>query len=257
MNRNEPAQLTHDERLANCHIISERLHRTYGEQVLAIGVYGSMARGTDAPFSDIEMFCVLRNTDEKADECSYEWSMGSWKAEVDVRTADTLLHEAAVVEGEWPLTHGPYFHVLSLYDPEQFFPRLRKTAESVSPMEFKLAIEEVLVGEIMELVGKLRNAGMQDNFAYLPYLAMQMAHNGAMLIGLHNCKRFTTGALVMPEALTMPDRPAGFDQLAELVMSGCLNDPPRTVAVCESFWDGLETWAFKHDYIIHIRRFPF
>ncbi len=138
-----------------------------------------------------------------------------------------------------------------------FFPRLRLKAETPSPADFKSAIDEVLVGEVMELAGKLRNAELQGNFAYIPYLAMKMSHYGAMLIGLHNRKLFTTGALVMAEALAMPDRPTGFDQLAELVMSGRLDNPSQTVAACEAFWDGLETWAGEHNYVIHTRRFPF
>jgi kanamycin nucleotidyltransferase len=49
---------------------------------------------------------------------------------------------------------------------------------------------------------------------------MQFAQYGAMLVGLHNQKLFSTGSMVLPEALTMLSRPEGFDNVALMVMSG-------------------------------------
>jgi kanamycin nucleotidyltransferase len=228
----------------------------YGKSILAIGVYGSISKGTDGPFSDIEMFCVLRESDESADFC-YEWSAGPWKAEVDVCTADVLLKTASTVEERWPLTHGPYFSQLSLYDPEGFFPKLKEAAESPTPKDFQNAIQEVLVGEVYELVGKLRNASLNGPHTYLPYLAMQFAQYGAMLIGLHNRKLYSTGSMVLPEALQLPHRPDGFDDVARMVMPGELTEPSRIVSACEHFWSGLVKWAAEHGYVIHTQRIPF
>lgn len=89
-------------------------------------------------------------------EFSYEWSAGHWKAEVNVCSADVLLETASTIEGEWPLTHGPFFSPLSLYDPDGFFPKLKKAAESPTKEDFRRAINEVLVGEMCEFIGKLR-----------------------------------------------------------------------------------------------------
>ncbi|KFM94500.1 kanamycin nucleotidyltransferase [Paenibacillus macerans] len=147
MHMNGPVEITRGERLETCREIAARLHEVYGENIRAIGVYGSVSRGTDGPFSDIEMFCVLKGEGEPA-EFSYEWSAGPWKAEVDVCSADVLLRTASTVEGDWPLTHGPFFSPLSLYDPEAFFFRLKEAAESPTKEDFRRAINEVLVGEM-------------------------------------------------------------------------------------------------------------
>ncbi|MFC4812449.1 ANT(4')-I family aminoglycoside nucleotidyltransferase [Paenibacillus sp. GCM10023250] len=256
MHTNGPLAITRNERLQICRELASRLHEVYGDQLLAVGVYGSVSRGTDSPFSDIEMFGVLHDSGEDVD-LSYEWSAGPWKAEVDVRSASVLLASAARVEGRWPLTHGPFFSPLSLYDPHGFFPRLREAAQSPRQEAFKRAIEEVLVGEMYEYAGKLRNAHHIGSHAYLPYLAMEFAHYGAMLIGLHHRRLFTTGALVLSEALELPERPEGFDRVARLAMSGELNDPAAVVNACEAFWDGLVQWAAAHDYTIHSTRIPF
>ncbi|MGZ7445493.1 ANT(4')-I family aminoglycoside nucleotidyltransferase [Paenibacillus sp. TH7-28] len=256
MHMNGPVEISRSERLETCREIAARLHELYGEQILAIGVYGSVARGTDGPFSDIEMFCVLKESSE-AVEFSYEWSAGHWKAEVDVCSADVLLKTAVTVEGDWPLTHGPFFSQLSLYDPQHFFSRLREAAESPTKEDFRYAINEVLVGEMYEFIGKLRNASLNGPHTYLPYLAVQFAQYGAMLVGLHNRKLYSTGAMVLPEALELPDRPEGFDGVARMVMSGTLAEPAKIVSACENFWSGLVDWAAKYDYVIHSRRIPF
>ena len=219
MHMNGPVKISRIERIQICHEIASRLHEVYGEKILAIGVYGSVARGTDGPFSDIEMFCVLRESNESVD-FSYEWSAGPWKAEVDVCTADILLKTASTVEGRWPLTHGPFFSQLSLYDPEGFFQKLKEAAESPTKEDFRRAINEVLVGEMYEFIGKLRNVSLNGPHTYLPYLAMEFAQYGAMLIGLHNQKPYSTGSMVLPEALQLPNQPDGFDNVARMVMSG-------------------------------------
>lgn len=256
MNMHGPVKISRSERLETCHEIAKRLHEVFGDKIKAIGVYGSVSRGTDGPYSDTEMFCVLHESSESVD-FAYEWSAGPWKAEVDICSADILLKKAATVDGRWPLTHGPYFSTLRLYDPEDFFPTLKKAAESPTSSDFSRTISEVLVGEMYEFVGKLRNVSLNGPITYLPYLAVQFAHYGAMLVGLHNRKLFSTGAMVLPEALEMPNRPKGFDNVAKLVMFGDLAEPPKIVSACENFWNGLVDWAAEHDYVIHSKRIPF
>lgn len=256
MYTNGPIAMSRDERLQLCDEILERLHKAYQQRVLAVGVYGSVARGTDGPYSDVEMLCVVRDASGPAD-FSHEWSAGPWKAEVNILSADTLLQEASTVEGEWPLTHGPYFAPLPLYDPGNFFPLLKKAAESPTEADFTQAINEVLVGEMCEYIGKLRNTTAKGSYTYLPYLTMQFAHYGAMLIGLHNRKLYTTGAQVLPEAVQLPGRPAGYDRVAGLVMSGELTDGQRLIEACEKLWSGLVQWADKHGYTIASECIPF
>ncbi|WP_374016531.1 kanamycin nucleotidyltransferase C-terminal domain-containing protein [Paenibacillus thiaminolyticus] len=53
-----------------------------------------------------------------------------------------------------------------------------------------------------------------------------------MIWGLHHHSLFT--ARPLPEALSLPDCPQGFDELAGLVMSGELADPEQIVADCKA-----------------------
>ncbi|USG68283.1 ANT(4')-I family aminoglycoside nucleotidyltransferase [Brevibacillus ruminantium] len=253
---NGPVKISKSDRFQTCQEIAARLHEVYKNKILAIGVYGSVSRGTDGPFSDIEMFCVLEDSNKDV-EFSYEWSAGPWKSEVNVLSASVLLKIAATVEDDWSLTHGPYFSPLVLFDSKGFFSTLKKTAESPTREDFTRSINRILVGEMYEFIGKLRNISLNGPQTYLPYLAMQFAHYGAMLIGLHHRKLYSTGAMVLPEALELPNRPSGFDQVAGMVMSGDLADPSKIVSACEDFWSGLETWANENHYVIYSERIPF
>ena len=50
-----PQSLPHTQRLTIAHEIAERVKERFHPEVLAIGLYGSLAREEDGPYSDIEM----------------------------------------------------------------------------------------------------------------------------------------------------------------------------------------------------------
>lgn len=238
-----PQPMERTRRLALAREIAAQFQRHYGDQVLAIGVYGSLARGTDGPYSDIEMHCVLRGS---GIERCFEWSAGPWKAEVDVYSEDVLLRWAAQVDGDWALTHRVCTDVWALYDPTGFFPRLRDVTLSQPAPVFEQVLHDVIVGELYELIGKIRNVRAAQYGACLAYLAVEFAQYGAFLVGLANRYLYTTSTRMFEESLALPDRPAGYDGLCHMVMAGELADPAQIVEACETFWSGIERWAEQH-----------
>jgi len=220
--------------------IAAQVQRHYGDDVLAVGVYGSVARGTDGPYSDIEIHCVLRGTG--LDVC-HEWSAGPWKAEVDVYSEDVILEWASEVDVDWSLTHGACTNVLPLYDPTDFFSRLREAALSQPDHVFQRVILDVIVGELYERIGKIRNARAEENDACMSYLAVDLAKCGACLLGLDNRHLYTVSTRLFEESLALPGRPDGYDSLCRMVMSGDLADAARVADAANDFWSGVERWA--------------
>lgn len=250
-----PQPMDRTSRMALAHEIVERVLNRPGAQVLAIGLYGSTARGLDGPYSDLEIMCVL---DTAGDDYNYEWTVGPWKAEVDFYSPDVLLAQATAVDGDWPLTHGAYQHVLALYDPGDFFSQLRAAVTAPPPERFTATIRGVIVGELYEWIGKLRNARHTGHTAYLPELALNLAKYGAFLIGLAHRHCYTNGPRLLEESLTLSHRPAGYDSLCRLAMAGDLSDPDRLAAACETFWAGVEQWAAERGIAIEeTSRIPF
>jgi kanamycin nucleotidyltransferase len=242
-----PEAIERTRRLQLAYKIAERVQRHYGETVLAIGLYGSLARGSDGPYSDIEMHCVVQGAgvDERL-----EWSTGAWKAEVDVYSEDVLLAWATEVDADWPLAHGACTDVLAVYDPTGFLPHLRDAALSYDDERFDQSIRDVIVGELYEWFGKMRNARAAGNEACLPYLAVELAKMGMCLIGLANRHLYTTSTRAFEESLEQPGRPEGYDRLCQMVMSGDLADPQRVVDAAGKLWSGVEMWASERGIVI-------
>ncbi|MGE8038098.1 ANT(4')-I family aminoglycoside nucleotidyltransferase [Lysinibacillus sp. NPDC093692] len=242
-----PKKITREERMEIAYSIANQVIERYGSKVQAIGIYGSLARKTDGPFSDIEIKCILNALDENF---CYEWTSGDWKAEVNFESAEHIIEEATTVDERWPLTHGQFFNILPIYDPNDFFTELKVKASSIDSSIFNEAICRTLVEEMYEYIGKVRNIEIQGPQTFLPILAMEIATAGAMILGLHNKQFFTTSAQVLPEALSFADKPEGFEVLCELMMSGNLSDPQQIIGICENYWDSLLEWYSSHGYQI-------
>lgn len=250
-----PFPMSRESRLEIAEEIKERIVETHGERVKAIGIYGSMGRGNDGPYSDLEIRCVLNSAGE---EYNHEWSTGTWKAEVNFVSEDILLEDVRTIEGDWPLTHGQFLSVLPLYDPDGFFTNLKQAVISQDEVKFRHALQALLVEEMFEYAGKWRNAGARGTETFLPALAVKMAEAGAMLIGLHHRTCYSTGARVLPEALELSNRPEGFDRLCQLVMTGQLSEPESVLEALEFFWEGVNGWAARNGYTMtESRRIPF
>ncbi|MFH1609753.1 MAG: kanamycin nucleotidyltransferase C-terminal domain-containing protein [Candidatus Bipolaricaulota bacterium] len=247
--------MTRTERLALAREITDRARASRGDGVLAVGLYGSTARGADGPCSDIEILCVLGTSGE---DYSHEWTTGPWKAEVNFVSRDRLFAQAAEVNGDWPLTHGAYVHTCPLHDPEGIFVQLRRIVRGQPGEKFTAALRMLIVGDIYELVGKIRNAQHLGYSAGLPMLAMHLALYGAYLIGLADRHLYTSGTRLFEESLRIHGRPAGYDDLCRLVMEGTLSRPTQVVEACEAFWAGVERWSAARGILLEEpRRVPF
>jgi len=242
-----PQPMDRAARLDLAHNLARRLRQHYGERVLAIGAYGSLARGTDRPYSDIELHCVLHGTQY---ERWLEWSAGPWKAEIDVYSQELLLARAAQVDGDWPISHGAVTAVMALYDPDGYFPRLKAAVFSQPDAVFRRVMRDVIVGNIYEHIGKIRNAQADGYTAPLPALAVDLARDGARLIGLDNRYLYTTNTRLWEESLSLPDRPAGYDTLVGLVMAGTLDAAAQLAGMADAFWAGVERWAAARNLVI-------
>ena len=242
-----PQLMKSNDRLALARELAQRVHRHYGERALAVGIYGSVARGQDGPYSDIEIHCVLHGC---GIDLSHEWSTGPWKAQIDVYSEDVLLRWAAEVDERWPLTHRACTNVMAVYDPTGFFPRLRETALTQPDEAFQQAIRDVIVGELYELIGKIRNARAGAHESGLPYLAVELCKYGACLLGLGSRYLYSGAPRFLEESLALPGRPTGYDRLCRLVMAGDLGNAGRVVDACDGFWTGIERWAQEREIAI-------
>lgn len=241
-----PQPFSHAERMSRAREIAETFRAHF--DVLAIGLYGSLARGDDGPYSDIEMYCVVRG--QGIDE-DYEWSEGAWKAEVNVQSAEVLTAWATEFDEFWPLTHGSCVNILPLHDPQGFFESLKGYVFDHADEEYDDLIRGVIVGELYEFLGKIRNAAASGKTDNLSTLAVEMAQYGAYTIGLANRTLYASSATMFSESQALADKPSGYEQLCELVTSGRLENPAHIARAADRFWEGIEAWASEKSIPIH------
>lgn len=235
-----PQPQTRAERQRLVERIVQDLHRVHGDQIIAIGLYGSLARGLDQPYSDVELFCVIAGS---GIDYSHEWIYGAGKAEVNIYSPDVIRHGATEVDDRWSLSQGQLMVAQPLYGEATFFQELRELVLSPPATAFNDLIRAMIVGELYEWMGKLRNARHTGYRAYIPLIACHFAEHTGLMLGLAHRHCFTTGGKVLEESVAFPHRPDGFAELCTLIMAGQLHDSDAVTAALERCWVGVVTWA--------------
>ncbi|GAA0323833.1 aminoglycoside O-nucleotidyltransferase ANT(4')-Ia [Bacillus carboniphilus] len=237
-----PNATTREEKLKIIEEIKNRLLMQHGEQIIAIGVYGSIGLGKEGPYSDIEMHVV---TEDGYTFSGKEFIFPPFKIEIGVDQKSELLEEAQKVHDGWAIKAGVYHHVMRIYDPHDFFGELKKAASNIPVEDFHFVMREFMIWEPYETMGKIRNNVKSGNLNYLSLGAMDIAWQTAKLIGLANQKFYSTRARTYEESLQMKSRPKGYDDLITLVMKGDLLDKEKLYRLCELLWTGLNEWFLE------------
>lgn len=238
-----PQPLSRLERMKTVDRIVADLHRSYGDTIKAMALYGSLGKGTDGEYSDIELWCVLTTPGV---DTTAEWVYGDNKAEVDIYGDDVMLAGAAEVTSRWALEKGEFMNNRPLFGDRAYFDHLRELVMAPSKKQFDDVIAEMVVGEFYEWVGKLRNGVARGDLAFLPITACNWALHMALTAALIHRHIFSTSSALMQETLALPTLPAGYPELAAMVTAGELHDRTKVAAALEASWAGLGPWLAQH-----------
>ena len=220
--------------------IVSRLESAYGASIVAIGLYGSTARDADRDYSDIELFCVV----SIPGECRRrEWVDADGKYEVEVFGADVVRNRAAELDEAWPVTHAKYANPRILRGGPALFAELKRLVFDHSEADFHEVIRSIIVGEMFEGLGKVRNSMSSGGHDQLPRVLMRIATMAQLLVGLAHRHIFTSSGLAAVESMQLAPRPSGHDELCTMAMRGELDNPDHTSEVIERYWIGVVEWA--------------
>lgn len=223
----------------------EQLRERYEDRLLAVALYGSTARDEDGPYSDVELWAVIEDRaaeDVSAEDDTFEWIHGRGKTEINVMARSAVEAFARSVEEDWAVTHGQFVHARVLWSAEGhegLVERLRALAAQPSDEAVDRALAEAVVGNLYELVGKLRN--LRGRMP-LSVLAAMVAREVACMVGLAERHVFESASSMLKEAARLP-APDGSAQLFEMVQGGDLTDLGAVTAAIERVWSGIEEWA--------------
>ena len=245
-----PQPQSHAARLQIVDRIVADLHRTYGDRIQAMALYGSMSRGTDDAYSDVELWCVLNTPGLDTSE---EWIYGPSKAEVNFYGVDVAQARTILVTYDWSLRQGKWLNNHPLFGDRAYFEALRARVMSPPKHVFDDVIAEIVVGEFFEWMGKIRNGVARDDLDFLPITTCNFTLHMALMVALAHRHVYSTSRVLMREALALPTLPVGYRELVQMVMAGELHDKPRVVAALEATWAGLEGWLMQQEIALDAR----
>ncbi|AQU79327.1 MULTISPECIES: kanamycin nucleotidyltransferase C-terminal domain-containing protein [Planococcus] len=249
-----PVSTTRSEKLEMIAVLKDRLLAAYGEQLLAIGVYGSIALETEGPYSDIEMHVVTKEYHSIED---LEFVYDKFKIEIGFHDKQAFFEKAKKIDDAWAIKAGAFIHVLPVYDPTNLFEQVKCLPfEGLSSSAHRV-MKEFMVGEPYETMAKIRNSYHSGNHNYIPLGANDLVWETAKLIGLANHTYYSTRAKTYEESVRMKSVPTGYRELVQFVMNGQLTDTETVYQLCESLWTGLNRWMESLGLNYRLTKLPF
>lgn len=246
-----PAAQSREDRHRRLEAMLDRLRRDYGEGLLAAALYGSLSRGEDGPYSDIELFCLL---DEPGDR-TLEWIYGAGKAEINLYGWDDARRRAAEVDEFWALSAGQFVHATPLEGDPGLVDELRAVASSPSDASIAAQVRASTVGELYEWIGKLRNAHTAGRRETVALLACRFTELTALILALASRRVYSGSAGLFRESLELRFLPEGYERLCAMVMRGDLRGSGVTQAIGESY-RGLIAWEQARGFAPEVSEWP-
>lgn len=103
--------------------VAETAQRRFPADVLALGVYGSLAHGDDTDASDVDLIVVTYRAGAGPHPVTRR--VDGHLVDLSVIGADDYLRHARTLSTSWPLAADRYLATKPLYDPTSWLDRLR------------------------------------------------------------------------------------------------------------------------------------
>ena len=183
------AGMNHEARMEIARRVTEFLLKRH-DDIVAVALYASTAKGEDREHSDVEMYAITR---EESDTRSYNAIHDGVIVEAWLPPLKEVEREARAAY-EWPFVADAYINHIALHDPDGVLQRLAAAARHPEPRQRGPAMQRALL-VLYEYLCKIRNyqaAGEDANTRVsCPEVAIQAAKflsllNRAYFNGMRN-----------------------------------------------------------------------
>ena len=225
-------KVSHEKRLGFARTIASRLIDTHKDAVLAICIYASTAKNLDRPYSDLEIFCVVKDSLEAKNK---RYVYHGLMVEIDYFQESNFLKEAARVGWDWPLGADQFRNRIALFERDNW---LRKLEEAVARNDRADVTEELrwAVLTVTESLGAVRNANIKSDPRDLRTRAFYMAWDAARVVFLCNRKYVLTTSWFWRQLFECEEQPNDFRNLIDIVAGFVESTNTELVDAAEELW---------------------
>ncbi|MCI2431578.1 hypothetical protein LM602_03340 [Candidatus Acetothermia bacterium] len=233
--------MTHEDRLSIARDLAQRILAQYGDAVVGIAIYGSVARKADTSFSDIELKVVTTAAVGEHD-VEYVHRSGA-KIEINYEQSESYLRRAGSVDTDWPIWAAIYRQQVVLFERENFFAQAHRAVESLKDEDFRAAQAQLISEDLYELMQKIRGAWQQKREENLRWWAGRFLWFSVLWLGLANRRYFTTGATVWEEVRRFSILPQDFENQMAVLASFRPSTAGEVYRAVEDLWAEIQKLA--------------
>jgi len=173
------------------------------KDVVAVVLFGSVARGDDGPDSDVEMAALVRRGGREAQR----FVLGGVLFNVYWLSAAASRHHMLDPDGD-AAKHG-FLEGTPLYDPHGWFVHLKRDVENLPTSYYRRSAEDAL-HHMYEYVCKARNARRRGDDANVVYATRVVGYFARVLAALLNGRHYASENTMTDEWGGFADLPKGF-----------------------------------------------
>ena len=212
------------------------IKKKFGDNLIALAADASYARGEDFDYSDLELFAFVKEMPEGKGMEGMSRIRDGMLVELIWTTREWYLAKVKEVTEEWYIAGSDT--LLPIIN-EEFIAELNSC--KVENLKEKCTKEAVRFWpQVQEATAKVLNAVTRETHDGLPLLVFYMLNNMLVTLSLLNQTPYITMVKFITQARSFPVKPARFDDLLDLIVSGGFTNLPRLKELATEVFEGFE-----------------
>lgn len=209
---------SHQERLALANSLVPRWMEKFGDDLLAVALSASVARGEDSAYSNLELDVFVRQKPEDENDHFLQRIVDGMLIEVIYHTPEEFLEDRISIASHWYMSASD--RLVPIYNAP-FLENLLKQVQATphTPQEFIRAATRVRF-EFQESYSKVLNAVQEGNVEGISLLVMDAVLHTLHMLALLNQHSFTTFSRYIEESRTFTIRPERLRNLLDILVQG-------------------------------------
>lgn len=203
--------MDHPTRNKLAHALAARLTALYGDQIMLVGAFGSLTRGEDTPWSDLDMLVITRPGAGIASRTFIYQSIP-----VVLNTVDQVELEASLARPgpRWPYWMGVLDVLQTLAGDQAQIRRWQDLGLSLDDQAFRAAAVAYLPGLVFESYGRIRSCAARKNERDAPMAAIEVIFEICTALCLLNRRWVTRDYYTgIEQSFSFALRPQDYEQL--------------------------------------------